>query len=234
MRIKIKLSGTKKPITINNQHIVNGFLHKLIGKNNKYHDGHSDYCLSSLRGGKLIGDGKISFIDGGYIIISTSDNELLSKIMIGLLEHKNFYSDINVCGFEYLPEEHYFNGWNHFRTLTPILLKHENAFYTINDDNFVEILTNKTKHKLSCYNPKLSLDDFKIKIKNHPAHKVDPVIIKKKIDGKNVHIRNDASQCHLSIYCSKNVAKALHDIGIGKSTGSGFGMIYKTENKDLY
>lgn len=226
MRLKIKLTKSEKLLPINNQSIVNGFIHKLIGKNNKYHNTYSNYCISSLRGGKFVGDNKISFKNGGYIVISTSDNELLNKILLGILEYKDFYLDIMVSGFEYLPDEDYFNGYNHFRTLTPILLKDKSGFHTINDNDFVEHLTIQTKRKLSKYNPKLNLDDFKIEIKKHDRHKVKKVLIK--------NVINKASQCHLDIYCTKGVAKALFDIGIGNSTGSGFGMIYKTENKSLY
>lgn len=230
MRLKIKLTGTDKILPINNQHIVNSFFHKLLGKNNKWHDTISDYCVSSLRGGKHIGDKNISFKNGGYIIISSEDTELLTTILSGLMENSIFHDDIKVNGFEYLPEENYFNGWNHFRTLTPILLKVDGKDITIEDDDYVKALTEQTKTKLSNYDPKLFLDNIEIKIKSHPAHRVKNVYLMK----KNGVAKNHATECQLSIFCSKEVAKALYNIGFGKSTGAGFGMVYKTENKHLY
>lgn len=84
MRIKIMLSGTDSELPSNNQYIINSFIHRALGKNNEYHDVESNYCVSILRGGKLIkGTEKISFKNGGYITISSFDGEFLNKIMIG-------------------------------------------------------------------------------------------------------------------------------------------------------
>jgi len=226
MRIKIKLSGTLNKLPINNQHIVNGFFHKLIGENNKYHDSFSDYNVSSLRGGKFIGNNEISFKDGGYIMVSTHDMEIMQLLVIGMLKYKKFHKDINIDGFDYLPNEKYYDGWNYFKTLSPILLKKNNTFSTINDKDFVENLKNQTIRKLKAINSKINLNAFDIIIKKHPAHKVKSVLIK--------NVINHATQCQLDIKCTKEVAQLLYDVGIGNSTGSGFGMIYKTENKELY
>lgn len=233
MRLKIKLSGTKETLPINNQHLVNGFFHKLLGNGNDYHDGPSDYSVSNLRGGKFIGNSgkfignsRISFEYGGYIMVSAYDINILNKLLIGMMKHTIFNGDIKVTGFEYLPEENFYNGWNHFRTLTPILLKNSGKFKTINDIDFLYDLTNQTKRKLKSINPKLDLSNFEISIKSHKAHKVKKVLVK--------NVINKASQCQLSIKCNKNVAKILYNVGIGNSTGSGFGMIFKTESGKLY
>jgi CRISPR/Cas system endoribonuclease Cas6 (RAMP superfamily) len=58
MRIKILLSATTEELPINHQHIVNSFIHRVLGKN-KYHDAKNEYSISSLQGGKLIGGTKI-------------------------------------------------------------------------------------------------------------------------------------------------------------------------------
>jgi ABC-type Fe3+-hydroxamate transport system substrate-binding protein len=43
---------------------------------------------------------------------------------------------------------------------------------------FIEKLTEQTKRKLKCVNPKLSVDDIEIYIKNHPSHKIRKILIK--------------------------------------------------------
>jgi hypothetical protein len=62
MRIKnIIISNNGR--TTNHQHIVNSFIHRVLGKNNEYHDAKNEYSISSLQGGKLIGGTKnISFL----------------------------------------------------------------------------------------------------------------------------------------------------------------------------
>jgi CRISPR-associated endoribonuclease Cas6 len=224
-------------LPINNQHLVNGFFHKLLGENNPYHDTPSNYSLSSLRGGKLIENNEVNFENGGFILLSTTDQELLSKVLIGSFTNKNFYKDIEISGIEYLPAEKFYNGWNYFRTLTPILLEKNEDFITLESENFVKELTEQTIRKLKAVNPNLSLTDFEIKILSHPAHKARNLFIKKKSNkdlDHYVYVFNRASECHVNIFCNKETAELLYNLGLGKSTGCGFGMIFKTENKHLY
>ena len=68
--------------------------------------------------------------------------------------------------------------------------------------------------------------NFDVKIPEHVNHKVSKVIVK--------NVLNLANTCHISIHTNKKVAEILYNIGIGQSTGCGFGTIYKTENKTLY
>ena len=45
---------------------------------------------------------------------------------------------------------------------------------------------------------------------------------------------NIANQCQVSINCKKELAELIYNIGLGQSTGSGFGTVYKTENHKMY
>ena len=82
MRIKIKFSGANVSLPINNQHIINSFIHRVLGKDNIYHDAKSNYNISSLQGGKWVkGTDRINFNDG-YIIVSSKDNEFLNGLIL--------------------------------------------------------------------------------------------------------------------------------------------------------
>lgn len=230
MRIKIQLSPTDKNLPINNQHIVNSFIHRALGENNKYHDTKSDYSISSLQGGKWVkGTDEISIKGNGYIIISSLDKEFLDSILIGLYT-TNFHDDIKVCGIEFM-DEYFYNGWNHFATLSPFIIKEHTdcktyKFVTMEDDNFQQKVKEHLINKLTKINPKLDLSDFDVKIKDNPSHKIKKVMIR--------NVVNFANQCQVSIQCSSRVGELIYNIGIGQSTGSGFGTIYKTENHKLY
>lgn len=227
MRIKVKLTGTDKIVTMNNRHIVNSFFHRIIGDKNEYHDTVSDYCISDLRGScKRVSKREISFKDGGYVAMSFHNMEIAEKVMMGLAKNKNFYKDIEVCGIEYVPDENYNYKWNYFRTLTPILLKVKGKMKNVNDVDFVEELNKSTKNKIKSINPDLNVDNFEIRVKKHENHKEKIIFVR--------DIMNFPTQCHLDIKCDKEVAKLLYNVGIGKSTGSGFGMIYKVENRGIY
>lgn len=230
MRIKIKLSKTDKMLPINNQHIVNSFIHRALGKDNKYHDSISNYCVSSLRGGKWIkGTSNISLSNGGYIVVSSMDNEFMDKIILGVLSTP-FYQDIKVDGFEFI-EEKFHNGWNNFATLSPFIIRERksdgrNHFVTLRDDDFTEKVQQHIKRKVSKANPTLNTQNIKVEVKEHSKHKVKRILIK--------NVTNFANQCQISIYCDRKVAELLYNIGIGQSTGSGFGTIHKTENYNVY
>jgi CRISPR-associated endoribonuclease Cas6 len=230
MRLKILLSPTKNELPINNQHLVNSFIHRALGKNNDYHDTKNDYSISSLQGGKWVKNtNRISFDNGGYITISSLDEKFINNILINLYS-TIFYEDIKIIGIEFV-DEVFSNGWNHFSTLSPFLIKtyidkKKYSFLTLNDVDFKDKVKTYLINKISKINPKLNLDGFDVEIIDHKSHKVKKVLVK--------NVINLANQCQISIFCSIEVAKLLYNIGIGQSTGSGFGTIYKTENHDKY
>lgn len=225
MRIKIKLSGVSE-LTINNQSKVNSFIHRCLGKNNIYHDVHSDYVVSNLRGGKLIrGTNKVNFSDGCFIVVSSLDNTFINKLLIGLMSGIEFGDGIRFLGIENIDEVIY-DGYNYFRTLTPILLKVGGEIKTLEDKDYVSLLELSTKRKLLKIDSSLDLSNFSIEIVSHPKHKVRSINI------KGNYTR--CSDCQLTIRGSKAVCEILYEVGIGKSTGSGFGLLYKTESSKLY
>jgi len=230
MRLKILLSSTNNELPINHQDLVNSFIHRTLGKDNEYHDIKSDYSVSSLQGGTWVrGTKNISFKNGGYITISSLDEKFINNILISLYATA-FYDDIKVVGIEFVDEQFY-NGWNHFVTLSPFLIKKYSSkkdygFHTLDDENFEEEVKSYLINKITKINPKLDLSDFDVKIPQHGNHKSTKVIVK--------NVVNIANSCHINIHTNRKVAELLYNIGIGQSTGSGFGTIYKTENKSIY
>jgi CRISPR-associated endoribonuclease Cas6 len=230
MRIKVKFSPTNIELPINNQDLVNSFIHRVLGKDNKYHDAKNNYSISSLQGGTWIKDSNnISLKKGGYITISSLDDEFIDKILMNLYITP-FHQNIKVIGIDFIDEKLY-NGWNHFVTLSPFIIKkyedkHKYTFLTVDEENFESKVETYLINKISKINPNLDLSDFKIEIKNNKNHKSKKVLVK--------NVINKANLCHISIFTNKKVANLLYNIGIGQSTGSGFGTIYKTENHNIY
>jgi CRISPR-associated endoribonuclease Cas6 len=230
MRLKILLSGTNDELRINHQDLVNSFIHRVLGSDNEFHDAKNDYSISSLQGGTWIkGTKNISFKNGGYITISSLDEKFINKILIRLYSTP-FYGDIKVIGIEFVDEKFY-NGWNHFVTLSPFIIKKysskkDYSFHTLKDIEFQITLKNYLINKISKINPSLDLSNFDVKIPKHVNHKTSKVMVK--------NVLNIANSCHINIYTNKKIAELLYNIGIGQSTGSGFGTIYKSENKSIY
>jgi CRISPR-associated endoribonuclease Cas6 len=230
MRIKIEFKVNNVALPIANQEIVNSYVHRIIGANNPYHNAKNDYSVSSLMGGKLVGD-KIIFKDKAYLVFSSLNMEFMNTILMNLITSSEvLYDGIKFSNIVPIGEE-FMNGWNHFATLSPFLIKQyvdkkTYTFITLNDDNFEVLVKEYLKNKLLKIDPALDLKNFDVRIPKHDNHKVKKILVK--------NVINHANQCHISIFCDKKIAELLYNIGIGQSTGSGFGTIYKTENKFLY
>jgi CRISPR-associated endoribonuclease Cas6 len=72
----------------------------------------------------------------------------------------------------------------------------------------------------------INWDRFDIEITEHPSNKVRTIYVK--------NVKNMANICQFKLTSCKRLAELIYNYGIGQSTGSGFGTIYKTENHEHY
>lgn len=230
MRIKVYFSGSESEMEINNQHLVNSYIHKCLGGDNKYHDGKSDYSVSMLRGGVMgVGGKTLSYPEGGYLVVSSISDEFMGDLLIGLFKNVDFCHGMKFLRVENI-EEKCVTGWNNFACLSPILLKKsvgekKYKFITVSDSDFVSVLKEQITRKAKAL---LNFDfgDIEIVVNDNCNNKVKNI---------RVHgISNLASQCNVSVKCHKRVAELLCDLGIGQSCGSGFGAVCKVENVKEY
>jgi CRISPR-associated endoribonuclease Cas6 len=228
MRLKIKLTDNTSPININNQHLVLSYLHKCLGVNNKYHDSKSNYCISNLRGGKLNDDKQtLSFNDSAFIVVTSLDNEFLGKLMCGLSMNSNFTCGMKYNGIEPLNDKIY-DGYNIFRTLTPVLIKEygTDRFITIDDDDYTKKLKEHIIRKFTKIDDKLDFSNFNLEIRNNKNHRTRMVKIKERM--------NFVSQFDVIIKSNKKIAELIYNYGLGQSTGAGFGTVYNKDNHSNY
>ena len=231
MRLKIKLTKNESLIPINNQHLVNSYVHKCLGRNNKYHDSKSDYCISNLRGGKLNSDKQsLNFDNGSFIVVTSENSDFISSLLSGISTNQEFFCGMKVNGFEFISEE-FSDGYNIFKTLTPILIKekveeHKYKFVTIKDSDYISKLKTSIINKLSKIDSTLDFTNFSIEINDRTTNKTKLILVK--------NVKNVASQCDIVIHSSKKIAEYIYNYGIGQSTGSGFGTVYNSKNHNLY
>lgn len=233
MRVIVRFSNpsASEKVPVQNQSYLNYYVHKCLGDNNKYHNKSSDYSVSELYGGKLNRDKKtLSFINGGYIVITSNNQEFINDLTGGIMLNKNLRWGMVFERFDFIIEKFY-NGWNHFATLSPFIIKKtigfkKYEFVKLTDDNFAEEVKNHMSNKLKAIYKGINLEGFDVNVVDHPAHKVKPVMVK--------NCNNYANQCQVSFFCSADVAEKIYNLGLGQSTGSGFGTIYKTENHKKY
>ena len=235
MRIIVNFSVNTIPVPTNNQGHINSYIHNCLGRNNPFHDTPSNYSISGLIGSTFNPDtNTLDFPNGGKIIISSQDNTFLNQLLTGIMTNGYLNWGMNYINIDFINETFY-DGFNQFYTLSPILLKEKVAdgkykYVTINDPDFDNILTTRTLNKLIKLNEvgnlKLNLKNFKITTSTNGKNKVKKVAVK--------NVVNHTSLCILTINCNKKVAELLYNIGIGQSTGSGFGCICKVENIHRY
>ena len=237
MRIKINLTATDNVLLPNNnQYLVNSYIHRCLGENNVYHNTPSNYSVSMIQGGILNIANKHIFVEKGmilYIVASSFDEEFINKLYKGIMSNPIFFKNIK-ASIHYVPiEETMYSGYNVFRTLSPFLLKNNDIPIKVDDfDNlqemgkFIKPLILKKLMKVSENNNlNLKFDNYDLNIEWAKSVKR---FIKPNCSG------TIANNCQFTLFSNKNVANLLYNIGIGQSTGSGFGCIYKIENYNYY
>lgn len=240
MRLKIELSGTNQNVPKNTQSKVNSFIHNAIGRNNQYHDSKSDYCISNLCGGKLNEDKlTLSFNNDSFIIVTSTNMEFINKLIVGLMNNRDFGYGISFKNVSFIDEVLY-DGYNHFFTLTPVLIKgkeetdpkyitikniDQDGKYTIDNPEYTKRLKEHIINKFTKIDPTVDFNGFDIVI-DYPTSKVKSVIVK--------DIKNWGSTMKMTVYGNKKLISLIYNFGLGQSTGSGFGTIYKTENHEAY
>lgn len=218
MRLHFKLSPNSQLVPFNYQHYLIGAFHKWIGQNN-IHDEVSLYSLSWLHNGKMIKNG-FQFPSGATWFISFWD-EALAKQTI-----KNVLDDPEVCCGMHVTEVQIqdtpnFGNRERFTAASPIFVRKY-------DDNFRAIhLTTKDKDANHYLNETLQTKlkkanlDFDVSVRfdeNYLNPKTKLVKIKE--------IESRANFCPIISEGDPEGIKFIWNVGVGHSTGSGFGALY--------
>lgn len=219
MKINIYFSYPANPITINNQHDVNSFIHRTLGHNG-YHDTFSNYSISSLQGGRYIGNGLIDFpSEQPWIQVASQDTEFILSLIMALNSTNNTLLGMKYDRFD----KNDFvvgNSSDVVYTISPILLKDKDTGFkiTFRDDNWLNKLISNCKNKLSRLSTPIIDDSFNIELIDIENAKVKKIIVKD--DCWAI-----ASQVIMKVSGKKETRIALYEMGFGGSTGSGFGSV---------
>ena len=222
MFVKLNFTKNTKPIHIDNYiDALNSYVHRCLGKDNKYHDSFSGYNISSPQGGKLnTNTGELSFDNGMYFILSFPDknSQIFSDLTKGITNGVEFGYGMKFVGVEIL-NINVGKEYDWIQTRCPVLLlsKKNNRGIRYDDSEFIEELTNRTIKKLKHYDENINLNGFKITIINTGKNKI-----------KKVKIHNYNHKCNMirmKIEGDKKTRKILYELGLGNLTGSGFGSL---------
>lgn len=208
--------GSEYPIIpIVNQSDLNSFIYRLLGDNNQYHDVFSEYSISSIQGGKLY-DGKyLKFEEEPYVQVCSEDVDFVNTLLNGL--NVNKYEFFNMV-FDRVEVDN-FDIWKKYDkviTISPVIVYDENRNQiSCKDERFIECLKKNCLDKLRHHN--INDGSFDIELLNPDKGKVKRVLVGKRL--------NIASMCLFKISGRVKSRECLYNLGLGGSTGSGFGAV---------
>jgi len=217
MRIHLNVQNNESYIPFNHQSLLTGTIHKWIGKNNE-HGKISLYSFSQLKGGKATQMG-LKFSDYTSFFISAYDPMFLKKIIRGIQEDPKMFNGLIVKDV-IIQEDPDFTNREIFYSASPIFIKRKL------DDKIEHILYNDPRAN-SCLKESLltkmkiaGITDDSLQLK---FIENDPSACTKKINYKE--IENRASWCPIIIDANPLTKLFAWNVGLGNSTGIGFGAI---------
>ena len=217
MRVHIQFTKPNDIIPFNHQEILTGIFHKWLGKN-KIHDSISLYSFSRLRGGAVKKNG-LYFHQGAKWFISIYDKDLFKRLLSDIIDNPELSCGMKVADF-FVQQEPNFSHQTEFTAASPIFIKRNTEkgqkHYLFTDSETSELMKETLLYKMQ----KVGLQDDSLKIEFNQKYN-SPKTAKITYKG----IDNRASICPVVITAKPETKAFAWNVGIGNSTGIGFGAI---------
>lgn|SRR5574344_2190383 len=220
MRLLIRTTNNNKIIPFDYQGMLIGTLHKWLGYND-IHDKISLYSFSWLKGTTMSSEG-FNCNGGSNWFVSFHESQYIKSIVKSIMYSPEMFCGLTVTDV-IIKEDPNFSEVSNFNLASPILLKQKInngtvMHYTFNDNNVNNLLEDTIRHKMKIANIP---EDITLKIS----------IDKSSLDCKTklVKIHNIENKCFYSpihIEGQEITKRFIWNVGLGNSTGSGFGSIY--------
>lgn len=222
MRIHLKTTPNDSLVTFDYQQKLVGILHKWLGSNNEEHGILSLYSFSWLHHGKKIENG-LTFSEGATWFISFYNESRIKQIVKNILDNPVMFFGMAVSDviIEETPD---LSNRNFFYLGSPIFIKSSDLKfqvtkqYTFNDEEANGLMVHTLHHKMELaglpYDESLDIR-FDLDYQNKKTKML-----------KYRGIYNRANLCPVIIEGKPETKAFAWNVGIGNSTGIGFGSIY--------
>jgi CRISPR-associated endoribonuclease Cas6 len=220
MRIHIKTTPSESIVPFDHQNKLTGTIHKWIGKDNLEHGNLSLYSFSSLMNGKMnTNKSGLEFKSGSSFFISSFEETLLKQIVFSIQKDPTMFCGLKVTEI-IIQETPDLSSVNHFLAASPVLIKRTEGdnvkHYSFNENKTTELLKETLQGKMN----KAGLFDETLEISFDQSYHAAKT--------KVVHyngIKNKANVCPIIIKGKPETKAFAWNVGIGNSTGIGFGAI---------
>lgn len=218
MRLHIQLSANKELVPFSYQETQVSKLHYWLGKNT-IHDSVSLYSFSWLRDGKALGSKGLEFKNGSKYFISCHDVDLLKRIIKSIQEDNSFGYGMTITSLT-LEKEPIFGNENRFHVASPVFIKRpiegKIKFYYPTDDKANILLTETLVNKLK----KAGLSHQGVNVRFDESYQNFAI---KGATYKG--IQNKGTVCPVIIKGTPEQLAFAWNVGVGSSTGIGFGSL---------
>ena len=218
MRLHIKTSKSNQKIDFNYQALLTGCVHKWLGENNVEHGKMSLYSFSWFQNVEVLKSG-IKLKNGSYFYLSFHDEQLAKTVLKNILQQPEMFAGARVVDVM-IEETPVFSSKERFLLASPILIKRfiddKEKHYTYLDEVSDQLMTEtlKTKAEIAGINS----DGLKVSF-DREYHSPKTKIISYK------NIQNKVNVCPVIIEGSPEMIGFAWNVGLGNSTGIGFGAL---------
>jgi len=223
MRIHIKTTPSNQALNFNHLHLLAGTIHKWFGENN-FHDDVSLYSFSHLMGAKSE-NGGLTFPHGATFFISCWDNDLTKLLVKGIQDDPEMFFGLKAKEL-ILQENPDLSAKTHFQIGSPVFIQRnrdngKKRFYYFENEEASQLMQETLHTKMT----KAGLPpDETLKINfDQSYHRKSTKKIAYKHGNNIIEIR--ANWCPLIIEGKAETKVFAWNVGIGNSTGIGFGAI---------
>ncbi len=221
MRIHLKISSDGSIVPFDHQHKLTGTIHKWLGEMNIEHGNISLYSFSMLTNGQksVVGKGLI-FENGTSFFISAHDSEII-KNMVGAIQNDPIMFDGLKVKEIIIQENPDLSDKEYFLVASPVFIKRKVAddrvkHFTFNEKETASFMAETLRSKMK----KAGLVDDTLEIAFDDNYA--------KAKSKVLHyngIKNKANICPVVIKGKPETKVFAWNVGLGNSTGIGFGAI---------
>ncbi len=217
MRIHLKIQTSNKIIPFDHQPLLTGTIHKWLGRNDE-HGKVSLYSFSQLEGGKATPNG-LKFERGTFFFFSSYNSELIKKMIAGIQADPTLFYGLTVIEI-IIQEDPDLADRKLFFTASPIFIKRR-VEDRINHIRFDDPLAGSyLKETLQTKMGEAGIEDESFDIRFETSY---PKAGTKKITYNGV--QNRANWCPVIIEGKPETKLFAWNVGLGNSTGIGFGAI---------
>lgn len=218
MRLHFELTPNRDKVPFDYQYLLVGAFHKWMGWN-ELHDDISLYSIGWLKDAKILKSG-LEFPNGTNWFISFWDNAIGKQLISHAMKNPDVCCGMSVKEIQ-IQDDPNFSTKEVFYLSSPILIrKYDNnrkaIHLTFKDEESDFLLTETLIRKLKLANLSTNINVRFDRDYHNPKTKL--IRIK--------DIENRASMCPIIIEGDSEAIRFAWNVGIGHSTGSGFGAIY--------